>query len=82
MNSRYSHIVLWLGLFMIGLNIVSNWKVLSSAIFRSGTGGSVASSSGSGNPAPIGPYIPPVLPGINAMSQTKPVPPQARVTLA
>lgn len=59
--------VLWIGLIIVSLNLVSRWKDISGVIF-SGAGitsgiGSGGSSSGGGAPKPAFPFLPNI-PGI------------------
>ena len=59
--------VLWLGVLLIGLNLVSKWGELKSVIFSSGN-----SSSGSGGGFHLPTVLPPVFVNQGGNAQTTP----------
>jgi len=57
--------VLWIGLILVGINLVRHWKEISSIIFNGagitsgiGSGSSGGSSGGGGITVPIDPLLP------------------------
>jgi hypothetical protein len=89
MNNK-ERIVLWMGLILIGLNLVSNWPQLKAIIFTgAGTvtpaGGNSGGSGGGGFSIPGIPKLPwwiPTWPGTNIplVSQVTPNPPTTQNT--